>query len=807
MENMQASLLDLNDTIRHTDIAVFKPILSFRSFIDFLKRNAVEADPVKAAICQAALSEFEQYPELSAEVPVAETGKYRRVLEQVHALITPPLSSGKEELWGLSLPMTPYFFYGTSALFNYLCCDGTAKARSNLVAYSADKWKEKRLTNIYSVILDKLYGISMGQKEIVHELTDDKTGLTSYYRLNFDTRFVTIKSDVDLPPITIELLQEQLAQQVSPVHVLEAILPLRHFSFEGFTVVTLTDITTEYTLARLKDLSLPQQVCSDPDFAGQIERSLKIIAGSNDVQFGMLPFLRINNKVVFNHDISFKSLLIDMGRRHKLEEPLFLQFAENYLEHPRLFFYRSIPSLADNNNILVQLLVREGIGSYVAIPLHAKGQLVGVLEIYSGNPGAIDEKMLSKLSVAETLLAQLMQYTIEAIKEEIGHVINDKFTPLQPAVAWKFNDAAWQYIRSMNGDAKNAVLPPVVFEKVYPLYGAIDVRNSTTERNNALKADLSVHFAILRQTLGGIKHYGDRRIFKELKEKCDEWTDIVDTRISPYQTFRVEDYLYREVVPFLKDVRAWHPDTAGVIETYLRAIDEKTGAAWQHRRNFETSLKMINDCVGDSLNQFNSHLQQSYPVYFDKFRTDGVEYDVYAGSSMTPGRTLTRDILKDMRKKQLAVMARIAEQTKELQPRMPAPLQTTQLIFVHSTPIDIAFRNDERRFDVEGSYNIRYQVVKKRIDKVFIKNSAQRLTQPGTIAIVYFEQTEITDYLEGTLALQNAQVLSNETEWLELEDLQGVSGLKAIRLYLKDQANSKQYEKKNPDWQSTANGV
>jgi hypothetical protein len=786
MEKMQASLLDLNETIQHTDVAVFKPILSFRSFIDFLKKSAVEADPVKAGICQAALDEFAKYPELAGSVPVTDTAKYSSLLEYIHALLTPPLSSGKEEIWGITLPMTPYFFYGTSSLFHFLCCEGSMRAKSNLVDYSAEQWKEKRLTNIYSVILDKLYGISMGLKPIIHAIIDDKTGLTNYYRFNFDTRFVTIKSAIELPRITVELLQEQLAQHSSPIHVLEAILPLRHFTFEGFTVVTMTDITTDYTLARLKDLSMPTQVCSDPNYGQEIERTLRTIVGNNEVHFGLLPFLRINNKVVFNHDISFRSLLIEMGRKYKLEEALFLHFAETYIEHPKLFFFRSTPSPAGDNNMLVQLLTREGIGSYVAIPLQSKGQLAGVLEIYSSNPGTIDEKMLSKLSVAETLLAQLMQYTIESVKEEIGHVINEKFTPLQPAVAWKFNEAAWQYIRSMDDDGKDAVLPSVVFEKVYPLYGAIDVRNSTIERNNALKADLSVHFTILRQTLGQIKHYGDRRIYKELKEKCDEWTNVVDTKLSPYQTFKVEDYLYREVVPFLQNIRAWHPDTAPAIEAYLHAIDEKTGAAWQNRRNFEISLKAINASVGDNLDQFNRHLQESFPSYFDKFRTDGVEYDVYAGSSITPGKTLTKDILKEMRKKQLAVMAHIARQTKELLPRIPTPLQTTQLIFVHSTPIDIAFRTDERRFDVEGSYNIRYQVVKKRIDKAFVKGSTQRLTQPGTIAIVYFEQTEIADYLEGTIALQNAQVLSNETEWLELEDLQGVSGLKAVRLYIKD---------------------
>ncbi|WP_431214458.1 hypothetical protein ACQ86N_06430 [Puia sp. P3] len=69
--------------------------------------------------------------------------------------------------------------------------------------------------------------------------------------------------------------------------------------------------------------------------------------------------------------------------------------------------------------------------------------------------------------------------------------------------------------------------------------------------------------------------------------------------------------------------------------------------------------------------------------------------------------------LRNLRLWQLNSMATIVRLTHALLPQMPERLETTQLIFVHSSSIDISFRKDERRFDVEGGYNIRYQVVKK----------------------------------------------------------------------------------------------
>jgi hypothetical protein len=113
---------------------------------------------------------------------------------------------------------------------------------------------------------------------------------------------------------------------------------------------------------------------------------------------------------------------------------------------------------------------------------------------------------------------------------------------------------------------------------------------------------------------------------------------------------------------------------------------------------------------------------------------------------------------------------------------MPTPLHTTQLIFIHSTAVDICFRNNERRFDVEGGANIRYQIIKKRIDKVHVGYTNERLTQPGKIALVYSDNRDAEQYLSYIQFLQEQQVLTQDLEYLELEQLQGVAGLKALRV-------------------------
>ena len=127
-------------------------------------------------------------------------------------------------------------------------------------------------------------------------------------------------------------------------------------------------------------------------------------------------------------------------------------------------------------------------------------------------------------------------------------------------------------------------------------------------------------------------------------------------------------------------------------------------------------------------------------------------------------------------------MAEVARITNRLFPGLKVPLQTTQLILIHHQPISISFRKDERRFDVEGSYNIRYEVMKKRIDKACIKDTGERLTQPGKIAMVYTNQKEAQEYEEYIRFLQSQNYLSPNIEYLDLEELQGLRGLKALRV-------------------------
>ena len=117
-----------------------------------------------------------------------------------------------------------------------------------------------------------------------------------------------------------------------------------------------------------------------------------------------------------------------------------------------------------------------------------------------------------------------------------------------------------------------------------------------------------------------------------------------------------------------------------------------------------------------------------------------------------------------------------------LKSQLSIPLETTHLIAVQDHPVSIRFRFDERLFDVDGAYNARYEIMKKRIDKARVKGRSERLTQPDKIAIVYSNAKEAAKYRKHLDYLQNAGYLIPGFEDLQVEDLQGVEGLQAMRV-------------------------
>ncbi|HEY6504902.1 MAG TPA: GAF domain-containing protein, partial [Chitinophagaceae bacterium] len=379
------------------------------------------------------------------------------------------------------------------------------------------------------------------------------------------------------------------------------------------------------------------------------------------------------------------------------------------------------------------------------------------------------------------LLSLALLKNRDTFADSIEKTIKEKFTALQPSVEWKFANVAWEYMQKSRSGMPVST-GNVAFENVYPLYGAIDVRNSSLERSAAIQKDTKAQLDLIDDTLDKLQSMVQLPLLEGLRFKNQNLRQAINEALHAEDEVRINDFFENEAGPVLQHLQKCNLKTQEVVESYFNQVNDCSSYLHRYRNEYETALAAINNAVLAYLEEEEEKLQQSYPHYFEKYRTDGVEYNIYIGQSIAPANPFDTLYLRNIRLWQLRSMAEIARITHRLLPSLPAALQTTQLLLVHNQPISISFRKDERRFDVEGSYNIRYEIMKKRLDKVRIKDTNERLTQPGKIALVYSNPKEAQEYGEYIQFLQSKKILSAGTEFLDLEELQGVTGLKALRV-------------------------
>jgi hypothetical protein len=776
---MQTTTFNINENI--STLVPIQTSLSLKPFIEFLKKSATDELSLKAKLSAFLLEKLAKYPELEGEVPLETIDRYSDILELLFVCLSNITEDENKLPWALAVPMKPHFFYGTNAFYKLMNHVMHANTGKKMIHLDDETKKKRNLHVLYSFVLERLYNFSSLQKnEIIHSFIDEETGLARHYKIHIDTRFIEVTTKGPLPDLKEFATPTKFPEGVD-YEVLQKNLPLDLFCFKGFSIVTITDETTRYAVETIRNTMVKYNGKAEDTCYRDIGHSLKTLVQNNAVEFNLTPLFRLNNKLVLPDHWSASSIFLHNNKSLGHSSDAYLAFAEEFSQNPRPLFYESISGKEAKLYPILRACTETGIQSLVVLPLFNNGKLVGMVEIFTREPGLLNEQVLARLDPAFPVLAQLLETSIGHFNAKIDYIIKEKFTSLQPAVQWKFNETAWQYLQDSVSGVKGK-LGTIRFEDVYPLYGAIDIRNSTIERNQALINDLEKQFTVLLKTLEGVKKHYKLALVDELIFKARKWKNTLDESFSPNGEVKLTDFLENEAAGFLQHFRLTHPGAADIVDPYFTAIEEMKGDAWQNRKQLEESIQKITSGINTYLDLMKDELQQSYPCYFERFRTDGVEYDIYIGQSIAPDQPFDILYLKNLRLWQLTSMAAIARMTQEMLPQLPKKLQTTQLIFIHSNPIDISFRNDERRFDAEGGYNIRYQVIKKRIDKVHIAKSEERLTQPGKIALVYFNRRDADEYITHIQYLQEQKILNDDLEFLDLEELQGVSGLKALRV-------------------------
>ncbi len=755
----------------------FRSVLSLRPLIDFWLQTMAPASPAKACLLDGIRDGLEAAPELRE--PIQDLNildRHREVVQSLMSVVFPP-AFWEVEPYAAVIPfrMEPVW---VSPSFRHLFLnqDGALSGRMNLDDKS---FMRGRFIRAYLRILDEFYGIHQYfEYPVIRIVKDSDTGLDRHFRMKLNLRFVEVKAVNEPKPLT-EKERARVMEHLTDPELLAEIIPPENFEFQGFSVLQAVDVTESEVLSMLeRDLIDQESFLSQTGFH-RLQQRLQTLFRRPDLVASLAAFQE-DQVLLLNTGCEMCGNCLFSDSRHL---PMTDFEGSAYQRAVKGGNILRIPDLQQESHRtrVEEEILRGGTRSMLIAPLHYQGQILGTLDLGSPRPedlGPVDALFMGQIL---PLFSMALKRALDEFEHNVQAVIKEKCTAVHPTVEWRFRKAAFHYLDARRR-GEPGEMEPIVFRDVYPLYGISDVRGSSEERTRAVQGDLEEHLKFALDVVRSAADAKPQPILEELAYRIDKALERIRAGLASGDEVSLAGSLRREVEPLFSHLRGFDPRVAKAIEAYEAVMDPHMGTVYQRRREFEESVFVLTDRISAYLDKEEAEAQAIFPHYFEKHRTDGVDYLLYIGDSLLGHGSFNALYLENLRLWQFMVTCGIAWLTESLKPTLKVPLDTAHLVLVHHSPMSIRFRFDEKRFDVDGTYDVRHEILKARIDKALVKGTGERLTQPGRIAIVYSHLEEARESRRHIDFLQAQGYLSSDLESLELEDLPGIQGLRALRV-------------------------
>ncbi|WP_089721972.1 GAF domain-containing protein, partial [Candidatus Entotheonella palauensis] len=672
--------------------------LSLAPLITFWQQSIPDGHPMQAAMQAQTDAVFDQAPVLLE--PIADLAALEPHQDLIDILMTMafPRASWEEIYAAALVPFQLQTFY-TSPRFQQMFTgdDGRMQGRINVDGQTVDHVK---MLHAYAYILQHFYDIPLEfDYPLIFTAIDPDTGLDRHFRIDFDARFVTVKTLGPVPSLS-EADKQHLLGHLADPHELMALLPPERFAFEGFAIINAVDVTDQEVISSLKrDLIEKESIISNDRFYG-LQQRLQTLFRKPDLFFE-LGALQGDQVLALNcsRQIEYSCIYADSEHHciNEFEGSVYSRAcrAGEVLVVDDLTTYPHRTNTEDK-------LMDKGLRSFVVAPLHYQDSLIGVLSIGSPRPGDLHALNIMKLRDVLPLFAVSIHRSLEEFNTRLQAIIKEQCTAIHPSVEWRFRQAAlhWTEQRFSKGVSE---MEPIVFDHVYPLYGVSDIRSSSRQRNAGIQADLLEHLQLAQDILCLGHGHKPLPILDHMAHHIGKWKSHIASDFGAGDELSVIDFMRRDVEPLFETLGQFNSEIAGKIDAYRAAIDPQLGTIYRRRRDFEESVMYINEVLSSYLDIEQEKAQAMFPHYFEKHKSDGVEYGIYIGASMVENGQFDLLYLHNLRLWQLMVMCGIVRLGEQTRSQLKVPLELAHLILLQQTPLSVRFRLDEKRFDIDGA--------------------------------------------------------------------------------------------------------
>jgi hypothetical protein len=547
-----------------------------------------ESSDIIAKFYRYLIKKFQQHPYLLRPFKDVEVLEQHEELIQLLKMSLLPLSDNSEQ-YPLALA-----FMQPGSLFYY-----TPSFKKNFIDEHIEfDTKEDEITNLryfIKLVLKRCYNIDITDaNKNTKQVKNSEKGTTTYYHLNIDSRFIQVHCNGVLPAFEHQWREILNANDDEFFNLFKS-FPSHSFRLEGFCMFWLEDVSKDMAINRLKDAILNMHTTDLPNTVKIVENAVGELLGDPKIRIEIIPFFKINGRVVYNTSVNNRHLNLSCSEK-RLEDGRCIEDIYNTLvQTPKPYIFSNFDKEFIISRTSLSDLQKHEIKNYLVYPITTtRDGLMGVFELEKGN---ITNETIDILQPAFPLVTDLIYHMVELFDNKINKLVKEKFTPLLQSVEWKFNEVAWEYLQHEGNKKAEDIIGDVVFKHVYPFYGAVDIRDSSIERNNAVKND---HLKQLRETLHLLEKTSDLislPLLDSLKFKCGKFIAAIKGVLSSENEMKINKFFRNEVLVFLRYLQERFPEYQKEVDSYIHKMNREKGEFHQHVNAYESSVQMINKSV------------------------------------------------------------------------------------------------------------------------------------------------------------------------------------------------------------------
>jgi hypothetical protein len=752
-----------------------RAILSLERLIEMFEKYAKDETHPYNPSSKMVLEFVKKYPELRDGIE--DSGQFDKYEQGLNTLLDPlfPELLQANEIKAVSMPMAYKVFHLTKRFENILENAGP-DFKMDINGFDGTKLYFYSCSFILAKYYKRYADVS---RPLYIDIPDQKKGMTRHYRTMFNADFMEVHKSEGTPDLTDEEIDELLLRG-EDLEFWKSKFPPGSYIVKGFGLMNLFDATSDVILSKIRSVFLR----NDENVYQEFQEHLTSLMGIKDLMVGYSMYDVEKEQTLggfFNRGAS--SIILAENEKIGYQNMFCEHVTNNVMQNSEIIAISDVDLYGrmSGENLFYEKLKKKGIKSLILVPLKLSNGNIQLIELASTRKNELNSLNASKLEDIVPFVKIASERYFEESQNLLESTIQENYTSIHPSVKWRFTEAADGFNRQKGEGVENPVLDNIVFNGIYPLYAQSDIKGSSTARNEAIQTDLGFQLSLVVDTFKKVMEVQAFPIYQNLVYRVQGYLNSVEQGLKAGDEVSILQFLKREIYPVFDHLKTVNPVFEKAVEAYMSKIDPALHVVYQERKSYEDSVAILNDKLAAHLDKKQEEAQKMYPHYFERYKTDGVEFNMYIGASLVKDNSFNPLYLHNLRLWQLETMCDLEQIAFDLIEELPYQLRVASLILIHSNPLAIRFRMEEKQFDVDGAYNARYEIIKKRIDKSHIKGTTERLTQPGKIAIVYSQDNDAYEYENYLKYLQSENRIGN-IEMVELEDLQGISGLKAIRV-------------------------